>query len=278
VQLPMNIHIEPLKGAEPFYAIMYGPILLAQRNGTRDVPWFKGSHQNQSGLTLPIASMPFLNMNPQELPGYVKRNPGNNLSFRITPLIPSNAPIIELVPFNEIYEERYTMYFPVGDETALRAFREIYKLTESADTDKVLDRALDYMKMGWQQPETDHNVKLGKESWAGYFKDEAPYRSAKDWFSAEFTVPVGQFHKGLKLSVFNEILGTCRDRGWEIAVNGKNIATANQTKNISDKFEILQYPIPQEIVDASNGIFEIKIVCRKKEAGPIFKMGIVKQP
>ena len=37
-------------------------------------------------------------------------------------------------------------------------------------------------------------------------------------------------------------------------------------------------PIPQEIVDASNGKFEIKIVCREKEAGPVFRMGILKQP
>ena len=278
VRLPMAVHIEPLKGAEPFCAILYGPLLLAQRNGTKDVPWFKGDHQGQSGLVYPIGNMPFLKANPKDLPGHIHRNAGEKLSFRIDSAILDKPNAIELVPFDEIYEERYTMYFPAGDEKTRQTYCEQFKLTESADCDKVLDRALDSMLMGWQQPETDHNVKKGKESWAGYFKDEAPYRSAKDWFSAEFAVPAGQFQKGMKVSAFTEILGSCWNRSWDILVNGKTIATETLNQKISDKFEMREYPIPQDVVDASNGKFEIKIVCREKEAGPIFKMGILKQP
>jgi DUF1680 family protein len=278
VRLPMTIHIEPLKGREPFYAILYGPLLLAQRNGTKDVPWFKGDHQGQSGLTLPIGNMPFLKVTPQDLPRHIHRNSGEKLSFRIAPAILDKADAIELVPFNEIYEERYTMYFPVGSDKALQAYREEFKMMEASDRDKVLDRALDHMVLGWQQPETDHKVKSGKESWAGYFKDEVPFRSAKDWFSAEFAVPEGQFQKGMKLSVFTEIHGSAGHRSWDIAVNGQTIATETLKGRISDKFEMREFPIPQEIVDECSGKFEIKIVCREKEAGPVFKMGVLKQP
>jgi hypothetical protein len=112
----------------------------------------------------------------------------------------------------------------------------------------------------------------------GYHRDQATFRSAWDWFSADFKLPEGSFQKGMKLSVFTEILGSVWNRSWEIAVNGKKIAVENLRQKISDKFEIREYPIPQEIVDASNGKFEVKITCLAKEAGPIFKMGIVKQP
>jgi DUF1680 family protein len=277
-RLPMAIRVEPLKGAEPFYAIMYGPILLAQRNGTKDVPAFKWENQGQNGLVYPIGSMPFLKADAGKLPGQIVKNPGAKLSFRIDPAIYDKGEAIELVPFNEIYEERYTMYFPVGDETARVAFRGKYQVANASETEKVLDRALDYMLMGWQQPETDHNVKKGKESWAGYSREDVPFRSAKDWFSAEFAVPQGKFQKGMKLGVFTEIHGANGHRAWEIVVNGKTIATETLKQKISDQFEIREYPLPQEVVDASNGKFEIKIVCREKEAGPIFKMGIVKQP
>jgi hypothetical protein len=177
------------------------------------------------------------------------------------------------VPFNEIYEERYSMYFPMGDETARQAFRQKYQLADFSNAEKVLDRALDYMLMGWQQPETDHKVQKGKESWNGYSREDVPFRSAKDWFSAEFTVPEGQFQKGMKLGVFTEIHGAIANRAWDIAVNGQTIATETLKQKLSDKFEIREYPIPQEIVDASNGKFEVKITCREKEAGPNLQDG-----
>ena len=277
-RLPMAIRVEPLKGGEPFYAILYGPILLAQRNGTKDVPAFKWANQGQSGLVYPIGTMPFLKADPRKLPEQIVKNPGAKLSFRIDPAILDQGEAIQLVPFNEIYEERYSMYFPVGDEKARLEFREKYKIADSAGTDKVLDRACDYMLMGWQQPETDHKVKKSKESWAGYSREDVPFRSAKEWFSAEFAVPQGQFQKGMKLGVFTEIHGANGNRSWEIAVNGQKIATEIRKGKTSDAFEIREYPIPQAIVDASNGTFEIKITCLEKEAGPIFKMGVVKQP
>ncbi|MEI6178108.1 MAG: beta-L-arabinofuranosidase domain-containing protein [Verrucomicrobiota bacterium] len=276
VSLPMHIRLEPLKGAEPFYAFLYGPILLAQRNGTKDVPAFKWAHQFGNGLTLPIGNMPFLKVSPQDLPGHIRKNPGEKLSFRIDPAIMDKADAIELVPFNEIYEERYTMYFPVGDDKALAAYRAKYKMLESSDREKVLARAVDSMILGWQQPETDHSLKSGEKSWAGYFRDELPFRSAQDWFAAMFAAPEGQFQKGMKLAVFTEIHGSIGGRSWEIAVNGQPIATETLKEKSSDKLEIREYPIPQEIVDASNGKIEIKITCREKEAGPIFKMGILR--
>jgi DUF1680 family protein len=278
VRLPMAIHVEPLKGGEPFYAILYGPLLLAQRNGSKEVPAYKWENQGPNGRVYPLGNLPFLKGDAHDLPAHIKREQDDKLAFCIDPSIQDQGGPIKLVPFNEIYEERYTMYFPVGDEKARLAFREQYKLTKTADADRILDRVLDYMVMGWQQPETDHKVKAGKESWVGYYRDEVPYRSAKDWFSAEFMAPAGQFQKGMKLSVFTEILGSCWGRAWELAVNGKTLATETLKQKLSDAFEVREYPIPQEIVDASNGKFEVKITCREKEAGPIFKMGIVKQP
>jgi len=278
VSLPMRIRVESLKGAAPFYAMLYGPILLAQRNGTQGVPAFKWIHQHTgNGLNMPIGNMPFLKVSPQDLPSRIRKNDGEKLSFKIDPAIIDKADAIELVPFNEIYEERYAMYFPVGDDKVLAAYRDTYKMLESSDREKVLARAVDSMIFGWQQPETDHKVKAGKESWVGYFRDELPFRSAKDWFAAMFAAPEGQFQKGMKLAVFTEIHGAITGRAWEIAVNGQTIATETLKEKLSDKLEIREYPIPQEIVDASNGMFEVKITCREKEAGPIFKMGIVNQ-
>jgi hypothetical protein len=49
---------------------MYGPILLAQRNGTKDVPAFKWAHQGQSGLFYPIGTMPFLKVSPKSWPAH----------------------------------------------------------------------------------------------------------------------------------------------------------------------------------------------------------------
>ena len=278
IELPMSLRLETMKGLQEFNFIMYGPLVLAKRDGTEGI----ASVYSTNGVQwvdrdfLPLADIPFILKRPgEDISKIVRKDDRDRLSFTVKPeAVDPRGQELKLFPFNEIYEERYTLLFPVGDADALKKFRQKYAPANTPESEKILSRALDSVDIAEQQPEIDHKFKQGRGAELFTYKDRVS-RRAKDWISYELTVPADKFKKSMKLKLFTERLGSQFPCRYKILVNGAEIAECRREKNEGEKFIFDYYEIPQELVEKSEGKFLVKFEMLEREVEPLFRVGIV---
>jgi DUF1680 family protein len=123
IQLPMEISTEPLPGQTKWMSFLYGPILLAARTDTTQLVGIRADDSRMGhvakGKKFPLESAPELLGTPGILSEKIQSGKQDELLvFRLEEVIsPVSYRKLNLVPFYEVHDTRYIVYWPTSDST-----------------------------------------------------------------------------------------------------------------------------------------------------------------
>jgi DUF1680 family protein len=112
VAMPMSLHLAPLPDELTMQAAMYGPLVLAGRLGSKGLTHdlIYGPLGPDEARTIPVPVL----VGSGDSPDWVEPVPGQTLAFQTE----GQRNRIDLVPFYQLYDERYTVYWKVNPKSA----------------------------------------------------------------------------------------------------------------------------------------------------------------
>lgn len=253
----MKSEIESLPDSSNWVSFLYGPIVLAARNNTEDIKglWADDSRMGHiaSGKKLPISETPALVLGDiDKATELLVPILGRPLHFYLHTNDGSGSKI-ELQPFFQIHESRYTIYWPVFDEQSLQEERQKQEQSDQ-ERMKLEAKTVDLVWPGEQQPESDHFIKF-KNSESGVFRNKH-WRHAKGFFAYQMkSVPL-QNHT-LRVTYY----GRDSDRDFDILVDNKSIARVKLDGSSGDEFFTVDYTIEGYMLTRST--FTLKFQARE---------------
>ena len=272
MELPMHLEAESIPDHSHYYSFRYGPIVLAAKTGTDNMPGLfandsRGGHI-ANGPQLPLTETPILVGEPELLVNQIKPVEGKPLTFSMADLLPKNKNL-ELIPFFRLHEARYIVYWRQATEASMKALQE-QMAKDEAERQQLAERTIDMVYPGEQQPESDHFFEQ-QNSQAGTHKNKH-WRDARGWFSY---ILKDKNREAQKLRIL--YFGLDRDRNFSIHVNGQSIASVRLNGSHGDAFFAEEYAIPKSIMDSANGVFTVKFVADSGSvAGGIYEVRLVK--
>lgn len=184
IKFTMNSHVEQMPDGSDYYAFAYGPIVLASVSGTAQMDGLladdsRGGHIAK-GPQVPLREVPMLigdkeslNKNPELISAKELRFALNNVYHN------KQVGQRELVPFYQIHDARYIIYWPQAESIEIADARlDSIENTFMATLDSL---TVDRVNAGQQQPESDHNVQF-EQSLTGA-DNGTQWREATGWFS-----------------------------------------------------------------------------------------------
>jgi DUF1680 family protein len=250
MKLPMHLSAEQLPDRSDYYAFKYGPVVLAATYGSQNQEGLfaddsRGGHIAH-GPQIPLNEIPVILGNADEVISHVKPVNGENLTFSLTGLYPSEkfSSGFRLVPFYNIQEERYILYWPQADQDKIVSLQK-QRAEEEAETRKLDSITADKIQLGEQQPEADHFFE-SKDSNTGYMEDRH-FRDAKGWFSYQMKNP-GKNAAYLYLLYFDNTT----NRIMNVEVNGKKLTSKKLEGKSGNSPQYLLLPIPDSEKNKEN--------------------------
>lgn len=273
VELPMHVEAEQLPDGEDYFSFRYGPIVLAAKTTTEDMPGLFADAERMShvagGTQIPLNKMPVIVGDESQLTEDLKPVPGKPLTFTIDNLYSPVYQNLELTPFFRVHESRYIIYWRSVTAEAKDAM-EAQLAAEEAERQKLNAATVDVVYPGEQQPESDHFIK-SENSDMGIAMGHH-WRDASGWFSYRMQDKKNQAKK-LRAMYW----GGNRDRNFKIIVNGTTIATERLDGSHGDQFFTVDYPIPEEVIKSANGVFTVKFRAEPGSiAGGVFEVRLMK--
>ena len=201
MDMPMHLTAMTTPDGKPQYSFLYGPIVLAAKTGTdRQDGLFaddsRGGHI-ANGPKVPQAQMPAIIGTPNDVLSHLKAVEGQPLTFTLTGLTTPAYEGLRLVPFYQLYECRYQIYFPLYSQSEWAVKQQEMAAAEKAKMEMEAN-TVDKVFCGEQQSESDHFFKADN-AWNGY--DEGMHwRTARGSFSYQMKA---QDAKTLRLQGFS---------------------------------------------------------------------------
>lgn len=266
VELPMKLRTEMLPNNNTYASVFYGPILLAAKLGSAGLVEsdFHSGTSMPAKDKLPAAKIPVMVRPVSEILSHLEPVTGQPLQFATRDLCKPAE--VTLVPLNRIYDERYSVYFPLmtasqWDENKQRWTREEQRERE------LLRRTVDEVRSGEQQPEMDHRIKSDKSKNNWNTAAGRSYREAVNgWFSYELLVD-GESPMTLSCTYWGSDKGP---RDFEILVDGTLIATQQIEELKLGEFVEMAYPIPEALTRGKE-LVVVKFQAKKnKIAGGVY--------
>ncbi|MBQ8487399.1 MAG: glycoside hydrolase family 127 protein [Prevotella sp.] len=219
VETPMHLTAMTTPDGRPQYSFLYGPIVLAAKTGTdRQDGLFaddsRGGHI-ANGPKIPATQMPALIGQADEVLKHLSPVDGKPLTFRLSGVTLPQYEGLTLVPFYQLYECRYQIYFPLYTEAEWTAKQQEIAAEEKAKME-LEARTVDKIFCGEQQSESDHFFSDGG-SWNG--SDEGTHwRRTRSHFSYQMKADGA---RTLRLKGFAD-----RER-MVVSLEGKPLGTVN---------------------------------------------------
>jgi DUF1680 family protein len=110
--IPMSLHIHRAGDMENSIAIMYGPIVLAGKFGTDDVPNPPEAKDQNQFNKMPRPEIPILATADEDVAAWLKPSVGQPLTFHTTGV--GKPADVTMVPLYAVRHERYTVYWKFG--------------------------------------------------------------------------------------------------------------------------------------------------------------------
>ncbi len=112
VAMPMSLHIAPLPDDPTMQAAMYGPLVLAGRLGSKGLTHdlIYGPLGPDEARAIPVPAI----AGSGDAPDWVEPVKGQTLAFQTT----GQRSAIDLAPFYQLFDERYTVYWKVNRRSA----------------------------------------------------------------------------------------------------------------------------------------------------------------
>ena len=276
ILLPMKTQLEQMPDQSNYFALLYGPIVLAAKTNP-----FAGEKLNYladdsrmghiaHGQVCPLEASPIFVSNTTEFMDSIKPVPGKTLTFTASDVLKGkDSDKIEFIPFFRLHDSRYVIYWPYSTPDnlvklqAATAEREVEKLALDAIT-------VDQVAPGEQQPESDH-----------FFKAEATdtgitkgmrWRHTTKWMSYELTDKKLDA-KTLRLSFSKADAG----RQFDLLINGKLIEKIILASDSNEEIYTRDFTIPEAIVKNSKGKLIVKFVARSNSiAGGLYGLRLLR--
>jgi DUF1680 family protein len=236
VEFPMRLYTESMPDNPNRVAILYGPLVLAMPMGDEEP---KG-----------ITGTPILLTENRDVTSFTKKTSG--LSFETSGVgFPSD---IKLVPFNQIHEGRYNLYWDFFTQSEWDKAKNDYD--EEARKAKLLEsRTVDFLQPGDSASEKTHSLTHAK-SYSG-LDNTRRWRDAREEGHITFSLKVlPGVPQALQLTFWGS------DGGgriiFDILVNGTKIGTQEVRQNFPNRFFDVQYPLDPTLLKGK-GTIEISL-------------------
>ena len=169
VELPMHLTAMQTPDGKPQYSFLYGPVVLAAKTGTdRQDGLFaddsRGGHI-ANGPQIPQDQMPAIIGEAKDILSHLKPIAGKPLTFALSGLTLPAFEGMQLVPFYQLYECRYQIYFPLYSQSEWTTKQQELRAAEQARME-LEAKTVDKVFCGEQQSESDHFF-TSKDSWNG---------------------------------------------------------------------------------------------------------------
>ena len=277
ITFPMHNSIKYLPNEPQYIALMHGPILLGMKTGTEDLAHLIADDsrfgQYASGKKLPINEAPILiNNNINDIANELKPIAGKPLHFTLNTKM-ENGIHNEMMPFFEIHDSRYMMYWLALSEDSYKSYLD--GLAKAEQERQALEaRTVDKVQPGEQQPETDHKMETDR-SQVGNTNDTF-YRDARDGHYFSYLMQTnGQTNLSLRLKYWG--VGEWKSHEFDILINDVLVKEVNNTgKYRISEFKYETYPIPAELLKGKSQV-RVKFVAKpRKQIGEIYEVRLVK--
>ena len=274
---PMHNSIKYLPNLPKYIAMMHGPIMLAMKTGTEDLALLIADDsrfgQLASGKKLPVDQAPILiNNHIDEIANQLEPIAGKPLHFTLSTKM-VNGIHNELMPFFELHDARYMMYWLALSEDNYKGYLDNLAKAEQ-ERQALEERTMDKVQPGEQQPESDHFMKTDN-SYVGNSNDVF-YRDANDGHYFSYLLQTGgQTELSLRLKYWG--VGEWKSHEFDILVDDVLIKEVNNTgKYRISEFKYETYPIPADVLKGKKQV-RVKFVAKpRKQIGEIYEVRLVK--
>ncbi len=274
---PMHNSIKYLPNVPQYIALMHGPIMLGMKTGTEDMAHLIADDsrfgQYASGKKLPINEAPILIKNDiSAIANDLKPVSGKPLHFTLSTRM-ENPIHNEIMPFFEIHDSRYMMYWLALSETNYKQYLD--GLAKAEEERQALEaRTVDKVQPGEQQPETDHKMETD-QSHTGNSNDVF-YRDASNGHFFSYLMQTGG-NTDLSLRLKYWGVGEWKTHEFDIFIDDTLIQSVNNTgKYRISEFKYEVYPIPESLLKGKTQV-RVKFVAKpRKQIGEIYEVRLIK--
>ncbi|WP_427118243.1 beta-L-arabinofuranosidase domain-containing protein [Pseudarthrobacter scleromae] len=235
IRLRAEVRAETLPDGSPWVSFLYGPVVLAAREGNASVKSFEASDERMghvaSGRQVALAQTPVVSAyEPADAVVMVNREV---LAAELAATQDGSPVRVRLEPFAGIHDERYTVYWPTGPAPAVRTAELATMDADAAEMEAVIDA----VTAGEQQPEADH-LFAGESTKAGG-RDGLHWRTATGWFS--YTLKDPDFEAaGLRIKIRKNT-----GRRQRLTLNGMPLTKVLRSET-DDGHWVIEVAIPAE--------------------------------
>ncbi|TDD94708.1 glycoside hydrolase family 127 protein [Flavobacterium cellulosilyticum] len=274
IVLPMQNKTEQLPDHSNWVSFVRGPIVLAAVTDTTDLVGLHGDGSRMghiaNGPIYPIEEAPLLISNNADLANSLIAEKGKSFVFTASDIIfQEKYKDLELVPFFQIHDERYMIYWPFTTKEKLPEIQKAMKSREEAQM-KLEAATVDVVTSGEQQPESDHNFK-GEQTDTGFYK-ERHYRYGKGFFSYDMKNTLLEAQK-LQFTYF----GTDTNKSFDVYVNDVLVASIILNGTEGKQFVDRMIALPAAIINSKNKILQVKFKAKpSSEITAIYEVRLMK--
>ena len=274
---PMHNSIKYLPNLPQYIALMHGPIMLAMKTGTEDLVRLIADDsrfgQLAVGKKLPVDQAPILiNNNLEDIANQLVPVAGKPLHFTLTTRM-ENEIRNELMPFFELHDSRYMMYWLALSENSYKGYLDNLAKREQ-ERQALEDRTVDKVQPGEQQPESDHFMETDRSNVGN--TNDVFYRDASDGHYFSYLLQTGG-NTDLSLRLKYWGVGEWKSHEFDILVDDVVVTSVNNTgKYRISEFKYETYPIPAELLKGKKQV-RVKFQAKpRKQIGEIYEVRLVK--
>lgn len=278
VALPMHHSIEQLPYVIDYNAVLYGPILLAAKTGTESLNGLIADDSRwghiASGKRLPVDQAPVLIVD-QPASIVKKLIPVKNkpLHFTFSNMSMGNEIPIELEPFYKLHDARYMMYWKTLNKTQYTGYVDSMAKKEAAKM-ALLQRTVDAVIVGEQQPEADHQMQQ-MNTGTGNRLDEF-WREARNGGFISYQLST---NNETALSLMVRYWGAERgNRKFDIMIDDQLLISEDLTDKWNEQqFKEVTYQIPESMLKNKKQV-TIKFQAKQgSTAGAFYQVRLVRK-
>lgn len=275
VSLPMQTTLEYLPDGSPWASFIHGPLVLAAATSSEDLTGIRADDSRMGhvaeGDFYPIEKAPIIVKKSDNFLKKLRPVPNKSLAFSAGNLIyPEEYKDLELIPFFQIHDSRYMLYWRVTTPEKLEDIKQELR-TQEQEMLALEARTIDQVAPGEQQPESEHNFK-GEKTEIGSTRGQA-WRSAEGWFSYELNHNNGQAQV-LQITYFKGGW----NRKFDLLINNQLFKTVELERSREEGTTSVEYSIPDSMIDQSSETLNLKFQAHEgANTGRIHKVRLLKK-
>jgi len=252
IELPFTLRLEEMPDDSNRVAVMYGPLVLAGDLGP------VGDPRAQESITVPVLMTQ--ERDPSSWLAPVQEKPN---TFTVENV--GRPRDVELKPFYQTHERRYTVYWDMHTEETLKGLQEEYERDQERRK-KIDERTIDSVQPGDRTSEQNHNFQ-GEMTGPGRFRERSNRQAERGgWFSYDLKISSSD-NNLLLVEYWGGFPGT---KTFDILVDGEIIATENIANKKDGSFVLEEYSIPLFLTEGKNRITVKFRGHTGHRAGPVF--------